>query len=97
MNSDFDPSWTTIPEICNLEYLFTVVPLPDNLNLIVFGQDTTPMKVTVGTDSIYYNGDHLTGSYNPGLYAVQVRAWADNDYDTGKFVELAIEIIDPCL
>ena len=46
---------------------------------------------------MYYNGDHLSGYYNAGLYQVEVRAWADNNHDTGKYKLLDIEVIDPCL
>ena len=28
---------------------------------------------------------------------VEVRAWADNDFDTGYVEQLTIEVIDPCL
>ena len=40
------------------------------------------MGVTVGTDSIFFNGDHLTGTYTPGIYTIEVRAYADNNFDT---------------
>lgn len=55
------------------------------------------MTVTVGTSSIFHSGDHLTGKYTPGSYVVEVRAWADNAYDTNTFEELLVEIVDPCL
>ena len=57
----------------------------------------TDTKVTVGTNAIFYNGDHLTGIYNPGVYIVEVRAWADNSYDTLVFVDLTVTIVDPCV
>ena len=34
---------------------------------------------------------------NHGSYVVEVRAWADNNYDTGKFSQLNIQVIDPCM
>ena len=48
MNSYFDPTWTTIPEICNLTFLLTVVPVPANPDLVILARDNTiPMQVTV--------------------------------------------------
>ena len=38
----------------------------------------------------------MNGSYHPGVYTVEVRAWADNEYDTGVFQRLEITVIDPC-
>lgn len=35
--------------------------------------------------------------YIPGEYVVEVRAWADNNFDTGRFEELTVNIVDPCL
>ena len=59
--------------------------------------ETTPeMQVLVYTDTIYHSGDFLTGYYTPGVYIVEVRAWADNSYDTGETEELQIVVIDPC-
>ena len=55
------------------------------------------IKVTTGTDLIYYGGDQLTGNYSPGVYIVEVRVWADDNQDTGVFEQLEITIIDPCL
>ena len=51
----------------------------------------------VQTDSVWYNGDHITGFYNPGTYEIEVRAWADNDFDTGQFELLTVQVIDPCV
>ena len=51
----------------------------------------------MGTDTIFDEGDYLTGIYNPGTYIVEVRAWADNGHDTLEFEELSITIVDPCL
>ena len=49
-------------------------------NLIVFedNQDdlvSPEMKVTVFTETIFHSGDYLTGTYTPGIYIVEVRAW----------------------
>ena len=39
----------------------------------------------------------MTGIYSPGIYIVEVRAWADNNIDTGAFEELLINVVDPCV
>ena len=44
---------------------------------------------------MYQNGDFDEG--NAGTYTLEIRAWGDNDYDTGTFTELIIEVINPCL
>ena len=51
----------------------------------------------MGSDLVLYDEGLATEFYNPGSYVVEVRAWADNNVDTGKFAQLSIEIIDPCL
>ena len=53
--------------------------------------------VTVSTEKIFFDGDHLTGTYIPGVYTVEVRAWAGNNIDTGEFIDLIVEIVDPCV
>ena len=55
------------------------------------------MMVTVSTDKIFFDGDYLTGTYIPGVYTVEVRAWAGNNIDTGEFIDLIVEIVDPCV
>ena len=55
------------------------------------------MTVIVSTDKIFYDGDHLTGTYIPGVYTVEVRAWTLDNIDTGEFIDLIVEIKDPCL
>ena len=95
--SVFEPAWTTVPEVCNLHYTLTMIPVPENPTLIVFQEDMETFRVTVEADSIYYNGNYATGTYNPGSYDVEVRAWADNNFDTGMAELLTIHIIDPCL
>ena len=70
--------------------------MPLDPNLIVFKEDETPLSVTVGTNDVWVGGG-TTGTRNSGSYAVEVRAWTDNDIDTGKFELLTIHIIDPCL
>ena len=47
---------------------------------------------------MYFGGDFFTrGSSNAGIYQVEVRGWGDNEFDTGHFVILDIEVINPCL
>ena len=55
------------------------------------------MTVIVSTDKIFFDGDHLTGTYIPGVYTVEVRAWTVNNIDTGKFQDLLVTIKDPCM
>ena len=43
-------------------------------------------RVITGTDLIFYGGDYLTGTYIPGEYMVELRAWTENGgEDTGYF------------
>ena len=98
----FNPTWTTVPAVCNLTYLTRIkkVNRSEDPDLIVFQDVTLPgvlLEVTAGTDTIFYNGDHLTGRYNPSVYIVEVRAWADNSYDTLVFLDLTVIIVDPCV
>ena len=73
----------------------TIDPPVSDPDMIVFS-GTNPMAVTVGTDLIYFGGDSQTGTYNPGVYKVIVKAIADNNVDTGAFEELIVAIVDPC-
>ena len=93
IKSEFTASWTTVPLVCNLSYIMTVTPTPQNPGLIVLDQNSSPMRVTVGTTDLL----HETGNENHGSYVVEVRAWADNNHDTGFFEELTIEVRDPCM
>ena len=92
-------NWTTIPENCNIEYRYLIKsssgPVVDP-DMIVASLDLTYMQVTVGTNQIHYGGDSQSGTYNPGTYIVEVRAWAENNVDTEKFEELTIIIEDTC-
>ena len=36
ISSIFNPGWTTVPEICNFEYIYTLTP--DNPDLITIDQ-----------------------------------------------------------
>ena len=55
------------------------------------------MTVSVSTEETFYNGVYEYKNYNAGVYIVEVRAWADNNFDTGYFQELRIEVVDPCM
>ena len=55
------------------------------------------MNVTVSTNEIFFGNQNSIENYNPGVYVVEVRVWADNEYDTGIFEELTITIVDPCV
>ena len=55
------------------------------------------MTVIVSTDKIFFDGDHLTGTYIPGEYTVEMRAWTVNNIDTSEFIDLIVEIVDPCV
>ena len=51
------------------------------------------MRVTVGTKSLFYQ----SRLQNHGEYVVEVRAWADNNHDTGQFAQLTVNVVDPCM
>ena len=55
--------------------------------MIVIQDISAPMSVTVGTNDVHFGGGS-SGTANAGSYTVEVRAWADNDVDTGKFEHL---------
>jgi len=57
----------------------SVSPEPENTGLIVMDEAATPMSVSVGTHDFY----HATNKVNEGSYIVEVRAFTDNDTDTG--------------
>lgn len=81
-----------------LQYKVTITPEPADPNLIVVINDSLlqVIQVTTGTDLIYFGGNAQTGTYIPGQYVVEVRTWSTNDVDTGVFVELFVDILDPC-
>ena len=102
--STFDPTWTTKPNKCDIKYVFTVVepattPVDPALFTFVDNQFVSPpsMRVEVHTNTIFHSGGYLNGFYTPGVYKVEVRAFTENDVDTGEFEELEITVIDPCL
>ena len=75
---------------------------PADKNLIKFedrqlSPDKPEISVSVSTDEIFYDGIQEYKNYNAGVYIVEVRAWAGNNFDTGYFQELKIEVVDPCM
>ena len=47
--------------------------------------DDSEITITVQTDEIFVDEKYILENYNAGIYILEVRAWADNDYDTGIF------------
>ena len=70
--------WTTVPEVCNIEYFVTVTPTPDDLALITAHKTASEFVVTAGTSDEQYG-------FEPQIFTVEVRAWADNNHDTLVF------------
>ena len=54
------------------------------------------MTITVHINELYQDGSSFALS-REGNYTLEVRAWGDNDFDTGAFEVLDIEVINPCL
>ena len=52
--------------------------------------------MTVSGNSPFEGGDHLSGTYIPGTYTVEIKAWADNNVDTGVTTSITVTIVDPC-
>ena len=46
--------WTTVPEVCNIEYFVTVTPTPDDLALITAHKTASEFVVTAGTSDEKY-------------------------------------------
>ena len=67
--------------------------MPADPNLITFFGSTT----TVDASEVYFGGDHISGTSIIGVYSVEVRAFADQNFDTGEFETLQITVINPCL
>ena len=55
------------------------------------------MSVAVGADEVFYEGRKTIENYNAGIYVIELRAWGENEHDTGYFHELKVTIVDPCL
>ena len=91
VSTQFVAAWTTVPTVCNLTFLMTMTP--STTGYIVFdGID----KVTASGNDPFECGDYLTGTYTPGTYTLEIRAWADNSVDTRVFINLDVTIVDPC-
>ena len=86
-------AWTADPIFCNFVYMIDISPF--NPNSMISFDDTTRTVSVVGSD-VFYGGDHLTGTYSPGTYTVEIRAWADNSYDTDVRTSFDVIIVDPC-
>ena len=66
LHSEFEPTWTTVPAICNLRYEYRVLPAPLlNPNLIKIEQPFLPasekVMITVEEHTVYHNGDWERG------------------------------------
>ena len=75
---------------------------PEDPDMLTFNDQqsdpTTPLiSLDFAVNTIFHSGDHLTGLYTPGQYVIEVRAFADNDFETGEFQDLTINVLDPCL
>ena len=58
--------------------------------------NSVQISVSVGNNQLYYDDNFLL-DVSPGNYTLQLQAWADNDFDTGKLTEVTIEVEDPCM
>ena len=58
--------------------------------------DPPSKTISVSGSDVFYNGDHTTGTYTPGVYSVEIRGWGDNNYDSGTFETITVTIVDPC-
>ena len=83
---------------CIVKYSVTVTPTPLDPDLIIVENDpdVPEIEIKTGTNSIYYGGDEVDGSYNPGVYTVEVRVWGLDNLYTGEMKQLKITILDPC-
>ena len=105
LNSSLIASWTTVPAICNIQYIMAMkqMPVSPDPNLIIFQDlpndpDGHKLVVKVQPTEIFYGGDFsVIENYNAGEYFVEVHAWADNNFDTGSQQELKVTVVDPCV
>ena len=68
-------------------------PLADP-NLIKF--DDISLTVTVTGNQVFGGGDHLTGSYMPGIYYIEIDASSEDMVPTGTKIDMTVTIVDPC-
>ena len=88
-------SWVTIPQACILKYVMEVAPAPADPNMFSFNE--AAKTITVYSGLLYNNGDYQTGLYNPGDYAVQVKAYTENLIYTGESIAVSVDVLDPCM
>ena len=87
-----------MPTECNIEYRITIGqnPVPNDADYPIKFEDNQLLaqdpfiRVIADSNLIFYGGDYLTGTYIPGAYNVEVRAWADNEQVTNYFVNVLI-------
>ena len=87
-------AWSVNPGVCNFSYQMTVTATNPGGGMVSF--DSSTRTISVSGSDVFYNGDHTTGSYTPGVYTVEIRGWGDNSYDTGTFDTFTVTILDPC-
>ena len=87
-------AWTVVPLGCNFSYQMTVTDTNPGGGMMSF--DLSTRTISVSGSDVFYNGDHTTGTYTPGVYTVEIRGWGDNSYDTGTFDTFTVTILDPC-
>ena len=68
-------------------------PLADP-TLIVF--DNTSMTITVSGNQVFAGGDHLSGTYMPGTYFIEVKANYNTNVASGTKIDMTVTITDPC-
>lgn len=62
--------------------MISVSPTPPNTSLITF--DGVNRSITVLGNNLFENGDHNSGQYVPQVYIATIKAFGDNNYDTGS-------------
>ena len=100
--------WTTIPTVCTIWYEMTIAlaaadPRYGTATTFdpssVIGFDSVTRTLTANGSDVFFGGDHSTGIYTPGVYDVEVRAWAGDPgtpTDTTSFISIEVTIVDPC-
>lgn len=54
------------------------------------------ITLQIGSFLVYQGNFYNPVFFNPGQYTVEVRAWADNNHDTGYASKLEVTIVNPC-
>lgn len=62
--------------------------------MIVF--DDTALKVTVSGVNVFGGGDHVIGTYMPGIYYIEVEAYSGSNVATGTKIDMTVTVTDPC-